>query len=50
MQLGTVNRGNGHPTLVLLDYDAVRPPHLVPKDLKTPHEERFDWEDRFGRY
>jgi hypothetical protein len=49
-QLGTVDIGNGKRVLRLLDYDAVRPPHLVPKDLKTPHEDRFDREDRFGRY
>jgi hypothetical protein len=60
-QLGIADRGNGKSALVLLDYDAVRPPHLVPKDLKVPHEDRFDrsdrfdrgdrfdWEDRFGR-
>ena len=55
-QLGTVDIGNGRRGLVLLDYDAVRPPHLVPRDMKRPHEDRFDrddrfdWEDRFGRY
>jgi hypothetical protein len=48
-QLGLVLR-NGKPVVKLLDYDAVRPPHLVPRDLKVPHEDRFDFEDRFGRY
>jgi len=49
-QLGTVPLKDGGRGLVLLDYDAVRAPHLVPKDLKTPHQDRFEQEDRFGRY
>ena len=49
-QLGTVPLKDGGRGLVLLDYDAVRAPHLVPKDLKVPHEDRFTKEDRFDRW
>ncbi len=48
-QLGLVLR-DGKPVVRLLDYDAVRPPHLVPRDLKVPHEDRFDFDDRIVRY
>jgi hypothetical protein len=33
-QLGYVDLGAGKKGLVLIDYDAVRPPNLVPKDMK----------------
>lgn len=33
-QLGYTDLGNGKRGLVLIDYDAVRPPNLVPKDMK----------------
>lgn len=33
-QLGYVDLGGGKRSLVLIDYDAVRPPHLVEKNLK----------------
>jgi len=49
-QLGTVPLKDGGKGLVLLDYDAVRAPKLVPRDLKVPHEDRFDKEDRFDRW
>jgi hypothetical protein len=33
-QLGYIDLGGGKKGLVLIDYDAVRPPHLVEKNLK----------------
>ncbi|MBS1998620.1 MAG: hypothetical protein JSS86_19985 [Cyanobacteria bacterium SZAS LIN-2] len=49
-QLGTIPLKDGGRGLVLLDYDAVRAPNLVPRDLKVRHEDRFDKEDRYDRW